>query len=119
LTVDGSFVALTVNDPRRATPDAPRSTSLLSSRQCRLFRLGRHGKSVAQVALRWLIQRGIVAIPKSIRKERMAENLDIFDFELDAKDIALIAALDQGASSFFDHRDPEIVKRLGTRKLEG
>lgn len=49
----------------------------------------------------------------------MAENLDIFDFELDAKDIALIAALDQGASSFFDHRDPEIVKRLGTRKLEG
>ena len=77
----------------------------------------KHGKSVAQVVLRWLNQRGIVAIPKSVRKERMAENFGIFDFELDGDDIAAIAGLDQKASSFFDHRDPAMVKRLGTRKL--
>jgi diketogulonate reductase-like aldo/keto reductase len=78
----------------------------------------KHGKSVAQVVLRWLTQRGVVAIPKSVRKERMAENLNIFDFELDTKDNQAIAALDQKTSSFFDHRDPEKVKWLGTRKLE-
>lgn len=77
----------------------------------------KHGKSIAQVVLRWLNQRGIVAIPKSVRKERMAENFAIFDFELDQDDIAAIATLDQKASSFFDHRDPEKVKWLGTRKL--
>ena len=77
----------------------------------------KHGKSIAQVVLRWLNQRGIVAIPKSVRKERMAENFAIFDFELDGDDIAAIAGLDQKASSFFDHRDPVMVKRLGTRKL--
>ncbi len=77
----------------------------------------KHGKSVAQVVLRWLNQRGIVAIPKSVRKERMAENFAIFDFQLDAEDIAAIGTLDQKASSFFDHRDPAMVKWLGTRKL--
>lgn len=77
----------------------------------------RHGKSVAQVVLRWLIGRGIVAIPKSVRKARMAENFAVFDFELDTDDVRAIAALDQKASSFFDHRDPEKVKWLGTRKL--
>lgn len=77
----------------------------------------KHGKSIAQVVLRWLIQRGIVAIPKSVRKERMAENLAIFDFELGSDDLAAIAALDKKASSFFDHRDPAMVKWLGTRKL--
>lgn len=77
----------------------------------------KHGKSIAQVVLRWLNQRGIVAIPKSVRKERMAENFAIFDFELDQDDIASIATLDQKTSSFFDHRDPEKVKWLGTRKL--
>ncbi|RYE69984.1 MAG: aldo/keto reductase [Rhizobiaceae bacterium] len=77
----------------------------------------RYGKTIAQVVLRWLIQRGIVAIPKSVRKERMAENFAIFDFELDEQDIAAIATLDQKASSFFDHRDPAMVKWLGTRKL--
>jgi 2,5-diketo-D-gluconate reductase A len=77
----------------------------------------KHGKTIAQVVLRWLNQRGIVAIPKSVRKERMAENFAIFDFELDQDDIASIATLDQKASSFFDHRDPEKVKWLGTRKL--
>lgn len=77
----------------------------------------KHGKSIAQVVLRWLIQREIVAIPKSVRKERMAENFAVFDFELEALDIAAIAALDQKTSSFFDHRDPAMVKWLGTRKL--
>lgn len=77
----------------------------------------RHGKSIAQVVLRWLIQRGIVAIPKSVREERMAENFAIFDFELDSQDLSAIATLDQNASSFFDHRDPAMVKALGTRKL--
>lgn len=77
----------------------------------------KHGKSIAQVVLHWLIQHGIVAIPKSVRKERMAENFAIFDFALDAEDIARIGALDQKASSFFDHRDPAMVKWLGTRKL--
>jgi diketogulonate reductase-like aldo/keto reductase len=77
----------------------------------------KHGKSVAQITLRWLLQRGIVAIPKSVRKEHMAENFAIFDFELDDADIAAITQLDQKASSFFDHRDPEKVKWLGTHKL--
>ena len=77
----------------------------------------KHGKSIAQVVLRWLNQRGIVAIPKSVRKERMAENFAIFDFALDADDMAAIATLDQKTSSFFDHRDPAMVKWLGTRKL--
>jgi diketogulonate reductase-like aldo/keto reductase len=77
----------------------------------------KHGKSTAQVVLRWLNQRGIVAIPKSVRKERMAENFAIFDFELDLDDVTKIASLDEKASAFFDHRDPAMVKRLGTRKL--
>lgn len=77
----------------------------------------KHGKTIAQVVLRWLNQRGIVAIPKSVRKERMAENFAIFDFELDQSDLVAIATLDQKASSFFDHRDPAMVKWLGTRKL--
>lgn len=77
----------------------------------------KHGKSIAQVVLRWLNQRGIVAIPKSVRKERMTENFAIFDFELDQDDLGSIATLDQKESSFFDHRDPEKVKWLGTRKL--
>ncbi|MBY3144059.1 aldo/keto reductase [Rhizobium laguerreae] len=77
----------------------------------------KYGKSIAQVVLRWLVQRNIVAIPKSVRKERMAENFSVFDFELDQEDIAAIGSLDQKASSFFDHRDPEKVKWLGTRKL--
>ena len=77
-----------------------------------------HGKSVAQVVLRWLTQRGIVVIPKSVRKDRMAENMDIFDFELTADQMASIARMDTGASLFFDHRDPEAVIRLGSRVVE-
>lgn len=78
---------------------------------------GKHGKSVAQVILRWLTQRGVAAIPKSVRKERMAENFNVFDFELSAEDMSAIAALDSKQSSFFDHRDPAMVKALGTRKI--
>lgn len=77
----------------------------------------KHDKSIAQVVLRWLIQRNIVAIPKSVRKERMAENFAVFDFELDQGDVEAIATLDQKTSSFFDHRDPAMVKWLGSRKL--
>lgn len=78
----------------------------------------KYNKSLAQVVLRWLTQRGVVAIPKSVRKERMEENFHIFDFELSAEDMAVIATLDQKVSSFFDHRDPEIIKWMGSRKLE-
>lgn len=79
---------------------------------------GKHGKSIAQVILRWLTQRGVVAIPKSVRKDRMTENFDIFDFQLNADDMEAIKTLDMKASAFFDHRDPAMVKSLGERKLE-
>jgi 2,5-diketo-D-gluconate reductase A len=68
-----------------------------------------HGKSVAQVVLRWLIQRDVVVIPKSVRRERMAENLNVFDFTLADDEMARIAAMDTGASAFFDHRTAEIA----------
>jgi 2,5-diketo-D-gluconate reductase A len=71
-----------------------------------------HGRSVAQVVLRWLVQRGVVVIPKSVRPERMAQNLAVFDFELTDDQMARIATLDTGASLFFDHRDPAMVSRL-------
>ena len=73
----------------------------------------KYRKSVAQIILRWLTQRGVVAIPKSVRRERMAENFAVFDVELGDEDMAAIAALDLKESSFFDHRDPAVVKRLG------
>ncbi len=73
----------------------------------------KYQRSIAQIVLRWLLQRGVVAIPKSVRPERMAENFDIFSFELDADEMAAIAALDTGKSVFFDHRDPAVVKWLG------
>lgn len=78
----------------------------------------KYNKSIAQVILRWLTQRGVVTIPKSIRKERMAENFNIFDFELSSQDFDDIASLDTGSSLFFDHRDPEMVKWLSERKLD-
>src|SRR5699024_1475057 len=78
----------------------------------------RYNKSIAQVVLRWLIQRGVVAIPKSVRKERMKENFNIFDFELAGEDMDKIATLNQTDSLFFSHRDPEMVKALGTRRLD-
>lgn len=76
-----------------------------------------HGKSVGQVVLRWLVQRGIVALAKSVRKERMRENLDVFDFELSDEAMQSIAHLETGASSFFSHRDPAIVKWMSERRL--
>lgn len=76
----------------------------------------KYNKTVAQTVLRWLTQRGIVAIPKSVRPERIRENFNIFDFELSEEDMAAIVALDMKVSSFFDHRDPQMVKRLGEAK---
>ncbi|WP_442776209.1 aldo/keto reductase [Sphaerotilus montanus] len=84
-----------------------------------LIDIGRkHGKSVGQVVLRWVVQRGIVALAKSVRKDRMVENLSIFDFVLDDDDLARIAALETGQSSFFSHRDPAMVKRLSEWRVD-
>jgi len=77
-----------------------------------------HNKSVAQVILRWLTQRGIIVLAKSTRRERMAENFDVLDFDLSEAELAAIAALDTKTSAFFDHRNPEMVKWLGGRKLD-
>jgi 2,5-diketo-D-gluconate reductase A len=76
------------------------------------------GKSVAQVVLRWLVQREVVVIPKSVRPERMAQNLDVFDFTLSDEQMSRIATLDTAASLFFDHRDPAMVSRLGGRRID-
>lgn len=78
----------------------------------------KHNKSVAQVVLRWLVQREVVTIPKSVRKERIVENFDIFDFELSLEDIEKISTLDKGESLFGSHQDPEIVKSIGAMKFD-
>jgi len=75
---------------------------------------GKYNKTVAQVILRWLTQRGVVAIPKSVRKERMAENFAIFGFQLGNEDMSAIASMDTKQTAFFDHRDPEKVKWIST-----
>ncbi|HET9127430.1 MAG TPA: aldo/keto reductase [Propionibacteriaceae bacterium] len=77
-----------------------------------------HSKSVGQVVLHWLVQRGVVVIPKTVRPERMAENLDVFDFELTPDEMASIATLDTATSQFFDHRDPNMVRALSSRTLD-
>jgi len=74
----------------------------------------KHNKSVAQVILRWLVQRGIVVIPKSVRRERMKENFEVFDFELTADDMQAIQSMDTNNSLFFSHRDPAIIKWFST-----
>ncbi|MHA8072083.1 aldo/keto reductase [Aquirufa ecclesiirivi] len=77
-----------------------------------------HGKSIAQIILRWLIQRGIVVIPKTVNRNRMEENFHVFDFSLTEGEMEMIQTLDTNVSSFFDHRDPAMVKWLGTRNIE-
>ena len=72
----------------------------------------KYGKSIAQVVLRWLVQRGVVCIPKSARKERIQENFNVFDFELAEEDMRIIAALDIGKSCFFSHQDPATIEML-------
>jgi 2,5-diketo-D-gluconate reductase A len=78
----------------------------------------KHNKSIAQVILRWVIQRGIIALAKTTSKDRMTENINVFDFELNAEDMTAISTMDTKTSSFFDHRNPEMVKWLGKRKLD-
>ncbi len=77
-----------------------------------------HGRSVAQVVLRWLIQRDVVVIPKSVRPDRMAQNLDVFDFDLTDDEMSRVAALDTGTTMFFDHHDPAMVAWLGGRRVD-
>jgi 2,5-diketo-D-gluconate reductase A len=72
-----------------------------------------HDRTVAQVIVRWLTQRGVVAIPKSVRRDRIEENFQVFDFDLTPANMQAVASLDSGTSSFFDHRDPAMVKMLG------
>ena len=72
----------------------------------------KYGKTIAQVVLRWLLQRGVVCIPKSTKRERMEENFQVFDFTLSEEDMETIAALDTRKSCFFDHRDPAVVENL-------
>ena len=84
-----------------------------------LVRIGKqYNKTAAQVALRYLIQQGIVAIPKTVHKERMTQNLDIFDFSLSDEDMADILQLDKGESQFLSHVDPETVKRLSAFTID-
>ncbi|MNI34949.1 Glyoxal reductase [compost metagenome] len=78
----------------------------------------KYNKSVAQVVLRWLTQREVVVIPKSVRKERIIENFNIFNFELSQEDMESMTTLDTKQSLFFSHRDPEMVKWIGNRKLD-
>lgn len=77
-----------------------------------------YGKSVGQVVLRWLYQRGIVSLAKSVRKQRLAENINVLDFELSGEDMVRIAAMDTATSAFFSHRDPAMVEWLTNRKLD-
>ncbi|CNH45419.1 aldo/keto reductase [Yersinia mollaretii] len=78
----------------------------------------KYGKSVGQVVLRWIYQRGIVSLAKSVRKERMTENINVLDFELNAEEMTRIAAMDTATSAFFSHRDPAMVEWLTHRKLD-
>lgn len=78
----------------------------------------KYGKSIAQVVLRWLVERDIVVLAKSVNPERMKQNLDIFDFELTDEDKAQITTLDSNDSQFFSHADPEMIKALTSRRLD-
>ncbi|HDA7969035.1 TPA: aldo/keto reductase [Staphylococcus aureus] len=78
----------------------------------------KYNKSIAQVILRWLVERDIVVLAKSVNPERMAQNLDIFDFELTEEDKQQIATLEESNSQFFSHADPEMIKALTSRELD-
>lgn len=78
----------------------------------------KYGKSTGQVILRWLLQRGITVIPKSVHPQRMAENINVFDFELSADDMKTMASLDKGESQFFDHRDPVTIEQIFGSSLQ-
>lgn len=78
----------------------------------------KYGKANGQVILRWLLQRGIVVIPKSVHKARMAENFDVFDFELSADDMKKMSSLDKNESQFFDHRDPVAIESIFGQSLK-
>jgi diketogulonate reductase-like aldo/keto reductase len=78
----------------------------------------KYNKSVSQVILRWLTQREVVVIPKSVRKERIIENFNIFDFELSQEDMETIATLDTKKHLIFDHNNPENVRMIGNRKYD-
>src|SRR5690606_22221931 len=78
----------------------------------------KHNKSVAQIVLRWLVQREIVVIPKSVRKERIIENFNIFDFHLSVEDMEKISSLDTGESLFLSYRDPEVAKMMSNWRVE-
>lgn len=102
----------------------PEAWGPLSEGQKNIFRhrllskiAARYGKSTAQVILRWNIQRGVVVIPKSARKERMEENLDIWDFALDSKDMDAIAAMDIGHSEIINHYSACTAKMLNATKI--
>ena len=77
----------------------------------------KYGKSAAQVSLRWNIQRGVVVIPKSVHKNRMEQNFDVFDFELSAEDMEKIKTMDIGHSEIIDHTDPALIKSLHAYKV--
>ena len=78
----------------------------------------KYGKANGQIILRWLIQRGIVVIPKSVHKTRMAENFNVFDFELSADDMKTMNSLDRNESQFFDHRDPVAIESIFGQSLK-
>lgn len=78
----------------------------------------KYGKANGQVILRWLLQRGIVVIPKSVHKERMAENFNVFDFELSDADMQVLNGLDKNESQFFDHRDPAAIESIFGQSLK-
>ena len=78
----------------------------------------KYGKSVGQVVLRWLLQRNIISLAKSVRQERLQENIDIFDFELSIEDMTQITAMDTATSAFFSHRDPAMIEWLAHRKID-
>lgn len=79
----------------------------------------KYQKSIAQVIIRWLVEQDVIVLAKSVKPERMAENIDVFDFQLSNEDKAQIATLDLGASQFFSHADPSMVKWMANRKVEG